>query len=252
MSFWATTGPQAYRLYQLAWDSVDWLYPPRCGGCDKPGSRWCEDCQKKVVSIQSPVCDRCGAPNPQVGSCADCLVTPPPFAAMRSKAEYVGVIREAILRLKFAGDLGLAENLSRYLIELYLETNWQVDLVVPVPAGRSRHRHRGYNQAALLAFPLALKTGLQFRPQALKKIVDTRSQVGLNHAQRHQNVARAFQALPEMVAGRKVLIVDDITTSGATLLECTRACHQAQASRVYALTLARASLEMHQPVDSSR
>ena len=101
-------------------------------------------------------------------------------------------------------------------------------------------KERGYNQAALLAWPLALSCGLAYRSKALTKVRDTPSQVGLNLSQRYDNVASAYQASPALVAGRSVLLVDDVTTSGATIQACSTALLAAGALQVYGLTLARA------------
>jgi ComF family protein len=115
-----------------------------------------------------------------------------------------------------------------------------VELVTPVPLGVARHAQRGYNQSALLAFPLALSSKLAYGSQALIKVREARSQVGLSLAERFENVAGAFQASPKIVAGKTILIVDDVTTSGATMQACATALLQAGAHQVYGLTLARA------------
>ena len=115
-----------------------------------------------------------------------------------------------------------------------------MNLVIPVPIGAARKKERGYNQAALLAWPLAVGSAIPYCSQGLIKTRDTPSQVGLDSQQRRANVAGAFQARPRMVTGKCVLVVDDVTTSGATLEVCSSALLQAGASSVYALTLARA------------
>ena len=120
--------------------------------------------------------------------------------------------------------------------------DWQVDLVTPVPIGLARRKQRGYNQAALLAFPLALAIGKPFRSQALVKARETPSQVGLTAAQRRENVAQAFQANTKIVAQKSVLIIDDVTTSGATIEACCMALIRAGARQVYGLTLARSKM----------
>jgi ComF family protein len=142
--------------------------------------------------------------------------------------------------LKYQGDLSLGEFLARPLLHCLEEVNWAVDLVVPVPLSAARLAERGYNQAALLARPLALGSGLSFRPQALLRCRETRSQVGLSGKQRRENVAGAFLGNPQIVLGKKTLIVDDVTTSGATLEACAQALRTAGALEVVALTLARA------------
>jgi len=174
--------------------------------------------------------------------CARCQGQQSAFFAVRSVTPYAGSIRNAIRRLKFAGDMALGEALARRMIELLASLKWQVDLVVPVPVSFARRKIRGYNQAALLALPLSLGCGLPYRPKALKKVRDTPTQVGLSVPERQDNVRNAFQAAGDLAAGRRVLVVDDVMTSGATMDACARALLNQGARRVYGLTLARAIL----------
>lgn len=118
-------------------------------------------------------------------------------------------------------------------------TGWKVELVVPVPLGAARLAERGYNQASLLAKPVALSYALPYQPGALRKKHDTLSQVGLSLEERQRNVAGSFEANPADVAGRSVLIVDDVSTSGATLNACAESLLNSGAAAVYAITLAR-------------
>jgi len=233
-------GRLVYRLYHLAWAGLDWLYPPECGGCGGLGARWCQTCQQQTERVPEQVCLRCGRPVPDGDECENCRKHPPHYTALRSWALYRGPVRRAIHRLKYEGDISLGERLAQPLIELLAAVNWQVDLVTPVPSGINRLTRRGYNQAALLALPLALGSAVEYQPQALVKTKDVRSQVGLNAAQRRLNVQEVFQAQPAQVRGRSVLVVDDITTSGATLDACAAALLTAGASQVYGLTLAQA------------
>jgi ComF family protein len=117
--------------------------------------------------------------------------------------------------------------------------NWKVEIVVPVPLGVARLENRGYNQAALLARPLALATLLRYEPDALIRSKETLTQVGLSVSRRRVNVKGAFEAKQRLVEGKSVLIVDDIATSGATLEACAEAMFNSGARAVYCLTLAR-------------
>jgi competence protein ComFC len=239
----AYSGRPAYRLYQLAWAGLDWLYPPHCGGCGKLYSRWCQNCQGQVQLIQETVCEICGERLDAPGRCPDCRVTPPPFTALRSWAVYAGPVRNAILNLKYQGDISLGEILARPLVELVDRLGWKFDLLTPVPTSLARKKRRGYNQASILALPLALGCAVNYRPHSLIKIKNTPSQVGLTAVQRRENVRQAFQACPKLVRGKAVLVVDDVTTSGATMRACAEALLGAGARQVYGLTLARAVLE---------
>lgn len=229
-----------YYLYQWFWTALDWLYPPNCGGCETLGVRWCPDCYNNTRRVLPPFCDLCGQILRVEGVCARCAKTPPRFTAVRSWAIFGGSIRNALHRLKYRRDVALGEVLSRPLIEYMQQVDWNLDLVVPVPLGVARKRERGYNQAALLAKPLALKLALAYRPRALSRIRETQSQVTLGRVQRRQNVAGAFQARSTLVTGKNVLLIDDVTTSGATLDSCADALLQAGADEIYGLTLARA------------
>lgn len=169
-----------------------------------------------------------------------CRKHPPGYTAMRSWAAFSGPLRQAVHRLKYRGDIALGEKLSRALIEMVHSLDWKIDLVMPVPSDLARQTRRGYNQAAFLARPLALACNLPYHSRALVKTRSTPSQVGLTISERRVNVADAFYADPDLVRGRRVLVVDDVTTSGATLDACAVALRNAGALQVYCLTLARA------------
>lgn len=233
-------GRSLYALSRLAWAGLDLLYPPYCSGCGKPGARWCPTCQANARRITPPVCERCGKSQPGGGVCLTCQEHPPVFVALRTWAVFDGTLRLALHRLKYEGDMALGEVLAQHLAEVLCTTGWPVDLVVPTPMGRARRKQRGYNQAALLAWPLAAECSLAYQSKALQKVRETRSQVGLNFDERHDNVAGAFQADARLAAGKTVLVIDDVTTSGATLQECSLALMAAGAKAVYGLTLARA------------
>lgn len=230
----------AYQLYQWLWSGLDWIYPPHCGGCGGVGARWCADCQSQVSIVPLPYCDHCGIPQRKPGVCSRCSQNPPQYTAARSWALFAGPLRKAMHRLKYKRDIALGEILAQPLGRYFVELGWQVEAVVPVPMGKERLGARGYNQAAYLARPLALDCGLAYRPQWLRKARETATQVGLSMEQRKKNVAGAFVADDEAVSSRAILLVDDVTTSGATLDSCAHALCEAGASRVYCLTLARA------------
>jgi len=189
------------------------------------------------------VCEVCGKMQEAAGKCPECQASMPPFSALRSWAVYSGPVRKAILRLKYMGDIALGEVLSRPLIELVKQLSWKPDLMTPVPASLARRKRRGYNQASMLALPVALGCGITYQPGALVKTKNTPTQVGLTAAERRDNVRGAFQARRHYVEGKSVLVVDDITTSGATIRACADALLRAGARQVYGLTLARAVLE---------
>ncbi len=239
----------AFLLYHTMWCALDWIFPPSCGGCGKPGFRWCKDCQEKVERITGLVCARCGdpletqnQPSPHAEPlCFDCRTQAPMFEALRSYAIFSGTLREALHRLKYQRDIGLGEALCKHLIELYNDLKWDLDMVTPVPLSKKRARERGYNQTALLAKPLAYAIQKPYQPGALHRFRETRSQVGLSAKERRENVNDAFQADEEKVKGKVVLVIDDVMTTGSTISACAQALRIAGASAVYGLTLARAA-----------
>jgi competence protein ComFC len=233
----------AYWLYRTFWIGVDWFYPPHCGGCQKFGERWCDECQKSVVKFAQMVCPKCGSYEPHGHLCAQCLVTPPPITELRSWGKFSGPLREAIHRLKYQKDLGLGEALSIHLIRLLHILNWPIDIITAVPLSMNRHAERGYNQTSLLAVPVALAHHIPYQPKAISRIRETSSQVGLSARKRQENVLNAFVADPNLVKGKVVLILDDVTTTGATLHNCSSALFTAGARMVYGLTLAKAVFE---------
>lgn len=229
----------AYRLYQGFWTGLDWIYPPMCGGCGNPGARWCPNCHSKTEKLRGPACLRCGQPLAAVRLCQRCSNSPPSFTSLKSWAQFSGPLRNAIHRLKYNGDIALGAILARPLIEMIESLDWTVDAVVPVPSGIARKRERGYNQAAIIGFPVALGCRIPFRPRWLAKTRDTLSQVGLTANERQENLRGAFNSQTKNVAGKSILVIDDVTTSGATMEACSSALKKAGAAGVFGLTLAR-------------
>ncbi len=153
---------------------------------------------------------------------------------------FEGPLREAIHHLKYSGRTSLAEPLGAYLEARWRSASLPADLIVPVPLHVARQRERGYNQSALLAIPLSRESKLPVVEPALKRIKVTSPQVTLNAAERKANVCEAFEACDDLVRGRRVLLVDDVCTTGATLESSSVALRRAGAASVWALTLARA------------
>ena len=231
-----------YRLYRSLWTGLDWLYPPQCGGCRGQGQAWCAGCNSRLRLLEPPLCPHCGKPQPSSSLCKTCLAHPMAYTALGSWAVYADPLRSALHRLKYKRDISLGIIFAEKLAGCLENLGWKVDLVLPVPLGVARLRERGYNQSSLLAFPLALSVGLTYAPGALSRVRETHTQVDLNASQRKENVSGAFRARPNMVTGKKVLVIDDITTTGSTIEACALALFQAGADRVYGLTVARALL----------
>jgi len=233
-----------YRLYQWSRTALDWVFPPSCAGCGTVGLRWCSTCHEEIQCLYPPYCQRCGQKY-EIGKnsvCNRCQADPPKMTAIRSWALFGGPLRQALHRIKYQRDIALAEVFSRYMIECLELQGWNIDIVAPVPIGRKRKKQRGYNQAGLLAKPLALGLGLSYKPKALVRERETISQVGLTLKQRRQNVGGAFSSSSALVKDQNILVVDDVVTSGSTLDACAQVLWHAGAKNVYGLTLARAPL----------
>lgn len=232
---------KAYRSHRLLWQAIDWIYPPRCAGCSTPGFRFCDTCVASVKVIdQEIVCPKCGVPQSTPEICPECRSFTPAFTAVRSWGLYEGTLREAIHHLKYRSDLGVSEELAKPLSVLLKHLHWQVDLITPVPLSRRRKRSRGYNQASLIARWIAMSNGIPFQPAALVRSKDTISQVGLSGEERRKNVIGAFLASKEIVNGKSILVIDDVSTTGATMQACALSLEEGGAHQIYGLTLARA------------
>ena len=220
----------------------DLLFPPRCVACQQPGSWLCATCQATIEPIQPPYCGRCGRPLTSAGwsiprSCPMCMRGPFWLDGIRAVAYHEGVLRTAIHCLKYRNHQALAEPLGSLLAEYVRRTELEATVVVPVPLHGERLAQRGYNQAALLARVLGRALGLPVVEGSLVRVRHTLPQVDLNAAQRRENVRDAFRCVDDRLAGHRVLLVDDVYTTGATLLACGAALHQARVASAWGLTL---------------
>ena len=221
---------------------MDYLFPPYCAGCNTLGQRFCSDCRKSIIPLfENSVCDVCGTPL-TTKKCRSCLTNKFEFKSVKSWGIYSRSLREAIHSLKFKRNFGLGIEFAPDLRQIILKAGWLPDILVPVPVSKKRKNERGYNQAEIIAFPLALSLRLAYKPQALSKPADTRSQVGLTPLQRFENTRHTFRAEEKLVVNKSILLVDDVTTTGATLNACAHELLMAGASKVYCITIAKAIL----------
>ncbi len=174
------------------------------------------------------------------GLCARCRTSPLQIERIRSVVYFEGVLREAMHRLKYRGRIALAEPLGDLMALYWMQYPMPADIVVPVPLHSARLRERGYNQAALLAREMARRVGLAVDEQVLVRRRATAPQVELNARQRKENVRAAFHCSDDGLTGKRVLLIDDVCTTGATLEACAVALYEGGACGVQALTLARA------------
>jgi len=242
-------------LRQLTNAIVDLLYPPHCAVCHSLGSWLCIRCIAQIERIHPPVCLRCGRPvGPEVNfaataqepgpRCGRCEELPPDLDLLRAFAYFGGPLREAIHQFKYGGVAVLAGPLGQMMAcawpDLAPDGQEQVDVIVPVPLHPRRERERGYNQAALLAREFGPRLGCPVVEDALLRPRETLPQVNLGTRERRANVHGAFRCADSRLRGSRVLIIDDVFTTGATLEAAASALRLGGASAVLGYTLARA------------
>jgi ComF family protein len=217
---------------------LDLFFPPRCVQCHSVGRSICGTCLAQIEWIGTPLCRVCGQPMAQNDS--HTCVDPHLLRWVRSAAVYSGPMRRAIHALKYSSDRILALFLVDIAFPHFESFSMDFDCILPVPLGPLREKKRGYNQSVLLAEALSFKTKIPVNTKCLIRCRETKSQVGLSQDERRQNVNRAFSA--SSVTAIKVLLVDDVCTTGATLQSCAETLRSAGAESVAGFTLARAML----------
>jgi len=244
-------------VHAWAMAGVDLIFPPTCASCGAAGHRICPHCAQLVIPTPVTICQRCGrVQETAVEQCASCAdVSAFPLRRVRAAALHMTPLREWIHLLKYEGRRDLAPLLARYMVAAFDGPDWadvapRLDAVAPVPLHAERLRERGYNQAELLAAGLCRQRHLPLRTDLLQREKLTRSQVGLNAAERRANVESAFTASPAC-RGLRLLLIDDVYTTGATLGACASAALAAGAAEVYALTLALPAHAEHTAHDAA-
>ncbi len=227
---------------------ADFIVPPMCLGCQRALESHdclCANCWRQVRFIRPPICDRLGLPLPydtggtMISGAA--AASPPDWDRARAVAHFDPLIRQLLHAFKYGDRHDATRLFARWLAEAGRDVLAQADLLVPVPLHRLRLLRRKYNQSALLAQALARRTGIAYEPSALRRVKPTRAQVGLTHAARMRNVSGAFRCPPTAqgrLSGSRVLLVDDVITTGATAAACARALKRCGVSRVDVLALA--------------
>jgi ComF family protein len=233
---------------RLGATALDLLFPPTCLACraaTHEHGALCPRCWSQMRFIERPFCERLGTPFEQdLGDgllSPQAMADPPVFSRARAVARFEdGPARSLAHRLKYSDRAELAKPIARWMARAGVELLADADLIVPVPLHPLRLWRRRFNQAAALAREISRLTGVPHDLGALRRVKATRSQVGLSRAKRAENVQGAFKVSDAAdLKGRKVVIVDDVLTSGATLNAASRILLRAGAARVDALVFAR-------------
>jgi ComF family protein len=228
--------------------ALDIALPTLCVSCREPvdGEGVCAECWAKLSFIEPPYCPRLGIPfvydpGPDLLS-MEAIANPPAYQRARAAVRYDEVARTLVHSLKYQDRTDLAPAMGRWMARAGREILDGADLLVPVPLHWRRAWHRRYNQSGALGRAIERASGVKLRGDILQRVRRTEQQVGLSRPQRASNVQGAFKVSPERqgeMAGRRVILIDDVLTSGATVDACARALLRAKAAQVDVLVFAR-------------
>jgi ComF family protein len=223
--------------------ALDFALPPRCAGCGTIVAEihsFCSDCWKQIEFLGHSGCKTCGIPlaATDAETCAPCLAKPPRIARTRAAVAYDELSRSLAIRLKYGRKVAIARTMARYMAPLVASDGDPI--LVPVPLHRTRLWQRGFNQSALVARELSRRLGIKADPMLLRRIRRTPPLKGMSPLQRRKTVAGAFRVRDKSaVAGRTVVLVDDVLTTGSTADACARTLKRAGAARVELVSWAR-------------
>ena len=228
---------------------LDWIYPPKCMACrallppQVPPRAWlCAQCKPLLVPLQGPFCPRCGSPLPEDAACTACRGRPFAFDFHRAGFPYDGVLQELLHQMKFRSYKQYAQGLGHILAENCADWKWMqsYDFLVPVPLHPAKKRSRGYNQAAVLAKPLALALDIPLAEGLIQRVRNTPPQSGLSPSEREKNLMGAFAYNNRKkldIAHPKILLLDDIFTTGTTMHACAQVLKNQGAAGVACISL---------------
>jgi ComF family protein len=233
--------PSITKLKRVA---LDLFFPPWCIGCGRETEYICDACRRQLPFIYPPFCSVCGRPLAVDNTCPGCIGPQAEIDSIRAPFLFGGVIRQAVHQLKYYNLKAIAPLLASFLHEFLIENPIPGDIFVPVPIHKKRERERGYNQSSLIAHELSRMNGLPLVENCLIRKINTPPQVRTTSAaERQNNIADAFVCVDRQLEGKHVLLIDDVSTSGATLNACAGALKAAGASSVHGLVIALENFE---------
>jgi ComF family protein len=221
---------------------LDFLLPPRCGGCRAVGSWLCHPCRTKIRRLEEPLCRRCGVEMESRRRECGCRARLTSLTRLRSAVAYEGPVEAAVHRFKYEGWRRLAAPLAHLAAERLAVEGVAARYVIAVPLHAERMRTRGFNQAELLASELRRRMMLSAPDGELVRTRPTPPQVGRDRLRRFENVRGAFVWRGPQMNGESMLLVDDVATTGATLDACARALREAGSGPVTGVSIARVTV----------
>ncbi|MBM4270617.1 MAG: ComF family protein [Deltaproteobacteria bacterium] len=230
---------------------ADLVFPPRCLSCDvivdyQNTFPFCGSCSNEIHFITAPLCSRCGIPFPGSAGgnhlCGDCITSPPPYSVARSLGRYETILLETIHRFKYHGKIATGKILGKMMAEFdYPELSIaDYSLIMPVPLHPKRLRERGFNQSLILSREIIKKFPVMLDFMTLSRHIYTDPQINLGKVERESNVRGVFRVRDaRKIQGQKIILIDDVYTSGSTVKECARVLRNCNAAEVAVLTIAR-------------
>ncbi len=229
--------PQLARLRGMA---LDLLFPQWCVGCGKEGEFICSACHRSLPRIMPPLCPRCGKPQSSGILCPGCVNWQAEIDGIRSPFRFDGVMRHAIHQLKYRNLRALAQSMAGLMQDYLVAYPVSGEVMVPVPLHQKRLRERGYNQSSLLAKELGKLINLPVADDCLIRQRQAPPQArAATVEERRSNVVDAFSCRDRKLQDKQVLLIDDVSTSGATLDACATVLKANGATSVWGLVLAR-------------
>ena len=225
-------------ITRLTSSALNLLFPLSCVVCGRDGSYLCPGCEPELPRLEEPYCQRCADPDEE-RVCDWCRAQPPAFDGVRAPYLMEGAVRDMVHSFKYQNLRAAAPELGQ-LLSAYLDSSpIRAEVVVPVPLHPRRERERGYNQAELLARELSKRTRLPMGSHSLRRLRNTPPQVSVRSPdERKRAVQGAFECISD-IGGQRVLLIDDVVTSGSTMSACATALKAGGARSVWGLALAR-------------